>query len=65
MRHRCWAEEINEVVKTTMAVVGGQPKAAAGFRALPGMQQHHAITARAGIGLAPAIRVNFHLLHCD
>jgi len=46
------------VVKTTMAVVGGQTKGAAGFRAFLGMQQHHAITARAGIGFASAVGVN-------
>ena len=39
-------------------VVGGQLKAAAGFRAFLGMQQYHAITARTGIGFTPAVRVN-------
>ena len=37
----------------TRTVIGGQPKAAAGFRALLGMQQHYAVTAQAGIALAP------------
>jgi hypothetical protein len=30
------------------------------LRALLGMQQHQAITARAGIGFAPAVRVNLN-----
>ena len=36
-----------------------------GFGAFLGMQQHHAVTARAGIGFASAVGVNLDERHCD
>src|SRR5207249_3093568 len=43
--------------------VGGQPKPTADLGALPGMNQHHRVTARTGVRFAPPIGVNLNGWH--